>query len=140
MIIAIDFDGTLCIDKYPEIGVPAPYAVDTMQTLHKAGHYLIINTCREGRHLIDAINWLKEHDIPFNRVNDNHPDTAKNYEYNARKYLQTSILMIAIWAVSLAGSLPISRFINLNWNNNKNKRYEQHKQYSRVSGNKDYLR
>lgn len=85
MILSIDFDGTLCRDEYPGIGCPQPYAVDTMQVLAFEGHYLIINTCREGDRLLEAINWLLEHNIPFHRVNDNHPEATKKYGSNARK-------------------------------------------------------
>lgn len=85
MIIAIDFDGTICTDQYPEIGVPLPYVVDTIQTLYKDGHYIIINTCRDGDRLTEAINWLMANDIPFNRVNDNHPDVPAKYGSNSRK-------------------------------------------------------
>jgi len=89
MIIAIDFDGTLCIDRYPQIGVPAPNAVATMKQLAEDGHYLIINTCREGDLLVDAINWMLERGIPFNRVNDNHPEATAKYGSNARKVFAT---------------------------------------------------
>jgi hypothetical protein len=85
MIIAIDFDGTICFDAYPKIGCIQPYAVETINKLHAAGHYIIINTCREGERLNEAINWLLEKGIRFNRINDNHPDAAKKYEWNARK-------------------------------------------------------
>jgi len=85
MILAIDFDGTLCLDQYPGIGAPVPYAIDTMQTLAADGHYLIINTCREGDRLTEAVNWLLDNGIPFHRVNDNHPEATDKYGSNARK-------------------------------------------------------
>lgn len=85
MIIAIDFDGTLHCGKWPEIGAPAPYAVDVMRKLHQDGHYLIIWTSRGGDLLLDAINWLLERGIPFDRVNDNKPDNSKLYGSNSRK-------------------------------------------------------
>lgn len=85
MILAIDFDGTICIDKYPAIGAPVPYAIDTIQTLHQQGHYIIINTSRDGIRLLEAINWLLAHEIPFDRVNDNHPEVTAKYGSNARK-------------------------------------------------------
>jgi len=85
MIIAVDFDGTLCVDRYPSIGVPMPYAIGVMQQLADDGHYLIIYTCRESGLLIEAINWLLAHNIPFNRVNDNHPKATAEYGSNARK-------------------------------------------------------
>jgi hypothetical protein len=85
MIIAIDFDGTICFDAYPGIGCIQPYAAETINKLHDAGHYIIINTCREGNLLNEAVNWLLDKGIRFNRVNDNHPDATKKYKWNARK-------------------------------------------------------
>lgn len=85
MIVAVDFDGTLHCGQYPEIGIPAPYAVEKMKQLKESGHYLIINTCRCGDHLTAAINWLLEKGIPFDRVNDNHPDAVELHSSNSRK-------------------------------------------------------
>jgi len=85
MIIAIDFDGTLHRGKWPEIGAPAPCAADIMRKLHEDGHYLIIWTSRGGDLLIDAINWLLMHEIPFDRVNDNRPENSSLYGSNSRK-------------------------------------------------------
>ena len=41
MIIAVDFDGTLSMGPYPEIGNPKPYAVEMMNKLKDDGHYII---------------------------------------------------------------------------------------------------
>lgn len=79
MIIAVDFDGTLCTDKYPSLGEPAVGAVKAMQELHKAGHYLIIWTCRTGERLKDAVNWLLANGIPFDRINDHNPENVAKY-------------------------------------------------------------
>lgn len=85
MIIAVDFDGTLCDDRYPEIGEPMLGAVESMQRLHADGHYLIIWTCRYGDRLRDAVNWLLEHKIPFDRINDHNPDNVAKYGEGGNK-------------------------------------------------------
>jgi len=85
MIIAVDFDGTLHSGEWPGIGDPMPSAVEAMQRLKADGHCLIIWTCREGKPLVDMINWLLEQKIPFNRVNAHHPGDLEKYGYNARK-------------------------------------------------------
>lgn len=85
MIIAIDFDGTLHMGKFPAIGIPVPGAIDMMRQLKADGHYLIINTARNGDDLLNAINWLLEQDIPFSRVNDNEPGNVAKYGSNSRK-------------------------------------------------------
>lgn len=79
MIIAVDFDGTLCEDQYPHIGKPMEGAVKAMADLSRQGHYLIVWTCRTGERLKDAVNWLREHHIPFSRINDHCPDNVAKY-------------------------------------------------------------
>ncbi|MBN1987848.1 MAG: hypothetical protein JW783_00440 [Bacteroidales bacterium] len=85
MILAIDFDGTIVRGKFPNIDGLVPDAKLYIPRLKKAGHYIIINTCRSGDLLTEAINYLLQHEIPFDRVNDNHPDTTKQYNNNSRK-------------------------------------------------------
>lgn len=79
MIVAVDFDGTLCEDKYPAIGELRPGALEVMRQLHEAGHYLILWTCRCGDELKQAVNWCLERGIPIDRVNDHCPDNVAKY-------------------------------------------------------------
>lgn len=85
MIIAVDFDGTLHMGKWPAIGYPAPHAIEVMQKLKADGHTLIIWTSRGGDLLIEAVNWLLQHGIAFDRVNDNLPGQTEMYGTNSRK-------------------------------------------------------
>lgn len=85
MIISIDFDGTIVEDHYPDIGKLMPGAKESVRRLHENGNLIIINTCRDGQLLLEAINFLLEHDIPFDRVNDNLPRNTREYESNSRK-------------------------------------------------------
>lgn len=85
MIIAVDFDGTLHIGKWPKIGTIAPYAAEVMNKLKKDGHDLIIWTCREGDRQIEMVNWLLEKGIPFDRINDHVPGTWEQYGYKSKK-------------------------------------------------------
>lgn len=85
MIIAVDFDGTLHTGAFPNIGEPSKDAREVMHCLKADGHYIIINTCRCDKEQLDAINWLIEQNIPFDRVNDNHPENTAKYNSNSRK-------------------------------------------------------
>lgn len=92
MIIAVDFDGTIHGGKYPRIGYLLPGVKKTISSLRKRGHYIIIWTCRAGPDLLDAINWLLEKGIEFDRINDNHPSNIALYGGNTRKiYADTYI-------------------------------------------------
>nr|DAQ97811.1 MAG TPA: Cof subfamily of IIB subfamily of haloacid dehalogenase superfamily [Caudoviricetes sp.] len=79
MIIAIDFDGTICQNKYPEIGEPMPLAIESIKELRERGHNLILWTCRQGDLLDEAIQWCKEHDMPFDLVNEHEPNNLKAF-------------------------------------------------------------
>lgn len=79
MIIAIDFDGTICRNKYPEIGDPIPLAIESIKELKERGHNLILWTCRQGELLYDAVEWCKEHGIPFDLVNEVEPNNLRAF-------------------------------------------------------------
>ena len=85
MIIAIDFDGTIVSDAYPGIGYLMPDAKDTIERLHLEGNYIIIWTCRQGEAMIDCINYLLEHKIPFDRINRAAPDNVAQYGSGGQK-------------------------------------------------------
>lgn len=85
MIIAVDFDGTIVRSNFPAILGEQPYAGEVLRALHGQGHKIIIWTCRTGDQLLDAINWLLEHDIPFTRVNDHDPENVAKYGGEAGK-------------------------------------------------------
>lgn len=51
MVIAVDFDGTLCEHCYPEIGQPHVDLIQSLIEARKRGHKLILCTCREDEYL-----------------------------------------------------------------------------------------
>lgn len=71
--IAVDFDGTLTDggDTFPNIGNENPYAIDVLKRFKRDGHKIILNTCRRGQYLNDAIDWLKSKGVEPDAVNDN---------------------------------------------------------------------
>ena len=85
MVISVDFDGVLHFGTYPEIGMRSSEALHWLKRLHDDGHYIILNTCRCGELLVDAINWTLENGFPIDRVNDNAAANVMMYGGNARK-------------------------------------------------------
>jgi hypothetical protein len=85
MIIAVDFDGTIARSEFPVIKGEMPYAGEVLRRLHTSGHYIILWTCRCGKQLLDAINWLLEHQIPFDRINDHNPENMRLYGEGGNK-------------------------------------------------------
>jgi hypothetical protein len=84
-IIAIDFDDTICMSHYPELGMQRSNAGHYIRKLVKEGYGVIINTCREGIPLANAIKWLHKNAIPYHYVNCNFPHLIKFYKADCRK-------------------------------------------------------
>ena len=84
-IIAVDFDGTLCENCWPDIGEPNYELIDHLVYCHYQGAKLILWTGREGELLEKAVAWCEERGLFFDAVNDNIPETIKEYGNNCRK-------------------------------------------------------
>ena len=76
LIIAIDFDGTIVEDAYPNIGQPMLFAFETMKKLQNEGHRLILWTYRNGKKLQEAVDFCKKNGIEFYAVNQSYPEEA----------------------------------------------------------------
>ena len=86
-VIAVDFDGTLCENKWPHIGAPHHDMIDWIKQLREYGHKIILWTCREGMPLVDAIVWCADYGLFFDAVNDNLEDHKRAFGGNSRKIL-----------------------------------------------------
>jgi hypothetical protein len=86
MIIAIDFDGTIVENRYPEIGHERPFAIETLKLLQQDHHRLVLWTCREGKLLEDALQWCRERGVEFYAANRDYPEeTTDNNPHFTRK-------------------------------------------------------
>lgn len=55
-IIAVDFDGTLCFSRWPELGEPNKPLIEYLKSWRNQGNKLILWTCRSGDALDKAIS------------------------------------------------------------------------------------
>ncbi len=78
MIIAVDFDGTIVEHKYPEMGKPIPFAIETLLKLQKEKHILILWTVREGRLLNEALEYCARQGLYFYAANANYPEEDRS--------------------------------------------------------------
>jgi len=83
--IAIDFDGTLCTNDYPNIGEPNWKIITEARAEQANGAGLILWTCREGEMLDAALKACKEWGLHFDAVNESLPSWKKEYGNNPRK-------------------------------------------------------
>ena len=73
-IIAVDFDGTLCENRWPKIGKPNMELIEYLIEEQRIGSRVILWTCRSGSELHEAILWCERHGLRFDGVNCNMPD------------------------------------------------------------------
>lgn len=72
--IAVDFDGTIVENAYPEIGKPLLFAFQTLKKLQEEGHLIILWTYRSGEKLQEAIDFCAKNGLNFYTVNKSYPE------------------------------------------------------------------
>ena len=85
LIIAVDFDGTLCKERWPNIGPPNQPLIDWLIFEKQKGVKLILWTMRDGESLDAAIAWCAERGLVFDAVNDNLQIMKDRFNNNPRK-------------------------------------------------------
>lgn len=85
MIIAVDFDGTLCESAWPNIGNPNRKLIKHLVAFRDEGNQVILWTSREGEMLTTALAWCEKYGLSFDAVNDNLPEMQERFGGNSRK-------------------------------------------------------
>ena len=84
-IIAVDFDGCLCANQFPDIGAGIYETIRYLKKEQRNGARLILWTCRRGERLTAAVNWCAEQGLFFEAVNENLPDVIEDFGGDTRK-------------------------------------------------------
>lgn len=85
MVYAIDFDGTLCENKFPDIGKENQAMIDYVKSLQEQGNQIILWTCRVGNELENAILWCTERGLVFDAYNANLSENIEKFGNDTRK-------------------------------------------------------
>lgn len=85
MIIAIDFDGTIVENSYPDIGTPKLSVINAIKAMQEAGHEFILWTCRDGELLDQAVQFLEQQGLHFTKINQDSDYHLNAYEGTPRK-------------------------------------------------------
>ena len=85
MILAVDFDGTLSLGTWPDVGPANEKLFRFLKKRKNEGDRLILWSCRVGKPLEEAVAWCRENDLEFDAVNDNLPEVIEIYGTNSRK-------------------------------------------------------
>lgn len=84
-IIAVDFDGTLCSNAWPNIGIPNNKLINYLKKEKTKGSKIILWTCRTDEQLEQAIRWCTVQGLEFDAINDNVPEAVKWFGGDSRK-------------------------------------------------------
>ena len=97
-IIAIDFDGTIVHNRFPQIGPPMLGAIDTIKQLMNISYVkLILWTVRDGDHLTGAIDWLESKGVVFDCVNKNINALSSSPKVYAHYYIDDMACCAPTW-------------------------------------------
>lgn len=83
--IAIDFDGCICTNAFPNVGAPNWSVINKACAEHAHGAGLILWTCREGELLQQALDACTKWGLHFDAVNDSLPSWIAAYGNHPRK-------------------------------------------------------
>lgn len=84
-ILAVDFDGTLVENKFPNIGDFHEEILDAVKAYQKQGWKIILWTCRTDETLAEAVKVCSERGLIFDAVNDNLPEVQQYFGGSTRK-------------------------------------------------------
>lgn len=85
MIIAVDFDGTLCSNAWPGIGAPRKGVIEYVKHQRQNGAKVILWTNRVGDRLDAAVAWCREQGVEFDAVNENLSEIVQEFGADCRK-------------------------------------------------------
>lgn len=114
--LAVDFDGTIVTDKFPEIGEPNWEFIEWLKKCKDNGCRLILWTCRNNTSptcpgvLDNAVEFCNSIGLEFDAINENLPEVKEKWGGDTRKVLadyyldDKSVIVQIIRAEYLGGS------------------------------------
>ena len=84
-IIAVDFDGTLVEDKFPEIGKKREIVWSAMKHAREKGAKIILWTSRDHHNLEDAVEYCRQQGFEFDAINENLKECREMFDNDTRK-------------------------------------------------------
>lgn len=80
MIVAVDFDGVLVENRFPDIGPEVECMAELARDLMRRGHEVILWTSRVDGRLEEAVAWCEDRGLRFAAVNENAPSNRAAFE------------------------------------------------------------
>ena len=85
-ILAVDFDGTLVSNRYPNVGEFNWEVVNYVKSKKAAGWIIILSTCRHSQDLKEAVKACETVGIKFDYVNENVPELVAMFGDSRKIY------------------------------------------------------
>lgn len=85
LIAAVDFDGLLVKNEFPEIGEIRQPMFNAVKLLQKNGWKIILWSCRTGDMLKDAVEFCVQHGLVPDAVNENLKEVQEYFGGDTRK-------------------------------------------------------
>ena len=108
MIIATDFDGTLCESAWPYIGEPNTQVIEWLKGQKRSGAKIILWTCRHSERLREALAWCEEMGITIDAVNENLPEIVRKFGFDTRKVFADVYLDDKTIPLSQLTAMPVA--------------------------------
>lgn len=84
-IIAVDFDGTLVDDEFPNIGKKREKVWNAMEYARSKGAKIILWTSRDHHNLDAAVEYCRQQGFEFDAVNENLKECREMFDNDTRK-------------------------------------------------------
>lgn len=84
-IIAVDFDGTLVEDKFPDIGKKRESVWNAMKHARERGAKIILWTSRDHHNLDAAVEYCRQQGFEFDAINENLKECREMFDNDTRK-------------------------------------------------------
>jgi len=110
LIVAIDFDKTICDTQYPLMGDLFENAKEVINKLYAQGAYIIIWTCRTGKAMYEAEAFLLAQGINFHKINDHHPNGMLNY--GTERQMEHQLESRKVWSHILIDDTSLDWMLN----------------------------
>lgn len=85
LIVAVDFDGILCENQFPDIGKPNYEMIMFIRQLQDVGVETILWTSRVDSKLDKAVAWCEDRGLHFASINAGAPSNLEEFGTDPRK-------------------------------------------------------
>ena len=91
-IIAVDFDGCLATNEFPNIGSEITETIRRVKEEQRKGSKIILWTCRKDDELTAAVEYCRDNGLEFDYINENAAESIKMFGKDTRKIYATAYL------------------------------------------------